>query len=84
MTIEQGVALWGIFCSAVIATVYFMAYRNPERNAVTRFIQSYLSRNWGGLRSRTPRQSMLLIGFGGVLGVVMGIVFFFREGWWKF
>lgn len=82
MTAENVVAVWMMIVGFSVGALYLMAYMKPERNAATRFITSYLSRRWGGLRLLSPRQSMLIIAIGGVVGGVMGIVFFFREGWW--
>ena len=84
MTAERLVAVWMSLVGFSVAGAYLMAYLDPERNALTRLLASYLSRDWGGLRLLSPKLSMLLIALGGFLGGLLGIVFFFREGWWKF
>ena len=81
---ERFIAVWMMLFGFGITVVYFMAWVNPERNSLTRFIERYLSRRYGGLRVLTARQSMILIALGGAIVGLLGIYFFFQRGWWSF
>jgi hypothetical protein len=62
----------------VLAGIFFAAYRNPQQNRVTRFIQWYLGRKYitgPDLSARTKMMTISIICFSiGVLGLLMWVL----------
>lgn len=79
MTLDQAGFLWGGALSLAVACVYFMAYLRPDRNRLTRFIGSYLSREYVRGWRLPARLQMLLISTVLLAVGILGLVLFVRS-----
>ncbi len=59
---------------------HLLAYRDPDRNTYTRFLQDYLFQPWWfGYVGASPRRKMLVMGVVGIVLAVFGAVAFMFE-----
>ena len=52
---------WVIACCAGLGAIFLIAYRDPSRNRLTRFVEWYLSRTYVRAVRIDPRAQMLAI-----------------------
>lgn len=60
-------ATFAIALGSVVGLTHLIAARDPERNAITRFMRDYYENTWPLLGSLPSRQAMLWVSIGGFL-----------------
>jgi hypothetical protein len=79
VTHEQLGYLSGGIVSLAVAWAYFLTYFNPQRNALTRWVVSFVSREWVRGFGLSPKRQMLLLGSLAMVIGLVGVVLFMRS-----
>ncbi len=81
----RSIPVWAYFYSSAIglllAWVYFLAWRKPDRNRLTKFIQRYLSHEYvRGWRPNARLQMLVISVICFSLSLFIVVLFLVREG----
>lgn len=71
MTLERLALLWGVLVGSVAGALYLSAWRDPDRNRITRLIAANLARMSRPWWHPAPRLQMFVIAL-----VCFGLAFF--------